>query len=99
MRNVIKFTVELETEGFTIENLDKCSDEELALIMRILPSAVSEVKSEIRRKRINRKLFELEAKPIWSAKESIFYAAYSPTLNAFDKACNRFNLFQEITTC
>ena len=80
MRNVIKFTVELNTKGFMIENPDKYSDDELALIMKVLPSAVREVKSEIRRRKISRKLFELETKSVWTAKESMFYAVYSPKL-------------------
>ena len=96
MRNVIKFTVELNTKGFMIENPDKYSDDELALIMKVLPSAVREVKSEIRRRKISRKLFELETKSVWTAKESMFYAVYSPKLNAFDIACDKFNLFKEI---
>lgn len=100
MKNVIKFTVELDNDGFTIENLNNFSEKDLALLMRVLPSAVREVKAEVRRKKICRKLFELEAKSVWTAKESIFYAAYSPKVDAFHTACNRFNLFQEIaTTC
>lgn len=100
MRNMIAFTVQLDKKGFTIENLDRFSDDELAMIMKILPSAVKEVKTDIKRRKIKRKLFELEAKSVWTAKESIFYAAYSPKINAFDTACDRFNLFQEIAaTC
>lgn len=93
MRNMIAFTVQLDKEGFTIESLDKFSDDELAMIMKILPSAVKEVKTDIIRRKIKRKLFELEAKSVWTAKESIFYAAYSPKINAFDTACDSFNLF------
>ena len=92
----IEFTVKLEKNGFTIENLDKYSGEELSLMMKILPEAVREVKSEIKHRRIREKLLRLEAKPLWTAKESIFYAAFSPKSNAFDTACNRFNLFKEI---
>ncbi len=96
MRNIIEFTVQLDSKGFTVENLDKFDGEELAQIMKVLPDAVREVKSEIKRRKIRRKLFTLEAKSVWTARESIFYAAYSPKANAFDTACDRFNLFKEM---
>ena len=96
MRNIIKFNVELDSKGFTIENLENFTDDELALIIKILPSAVREVKAVLRHWWIKRRLLELEAKTVWTAKESIFYAAYSPKLDAFDTACDRFNLFKEI---
>lgn len=93
---MIRFTVELDSKGFTIEGLDKYSKHELRLIMDALPGAVREVKKEHRRQTIARRLMELEAKPVWSMRESLFYARYSSERDAYNKACDRFNIFKEM---
>ena len=93
---MIRFTVELDSKGFTIEGLDKYSRHELRLIMDVLPGAVREVKKEHRRQTIARRLMELETKPVWTMRESLFYARYSPERDAYNKACDRFNIFKEM---
>lgn len=65
-------------------------------IMDALPGAVREVKKEHRRQTIARRLMELEAKPVWSMRESLFYARYSSERDAYSKACDRFNIFKEM---
>ena len=93
---MIRFTVELDSRGFTIEGLEKYSKHELRLIMDALPGAVREVKKEHRRQTIARRLMQLEAKTVWTMKESLFYARYSPKRDAYNRACDRFNLFKEM---
>ena len=94
--NKLKFTVTLDREGYTIEGLEKFTPYELGIIVNSLPAVVREVKAERRQRSIDRQLFKLEAKPIWTAKEALFYAHYSPERNAYCTACDRFNVFQEM---
>ena len=93
---MIRFTVELDSKGFTIEGLENYSSYELRLIMDALPGAVREVKKEHRRQMIARRLMQLEAKTVWTMKESLFYARYSPKRDAYSRACDRYNLFREM---
>lgn len=94
--SVTRFTVEIDRKGFTIENLEAFSAKDLKKIIEVLPEVVKAVREEDRKRRVCKKLLELEGKDLWTAKESIFYAFYSPKREAFNTACDRFNLFKEM---
>ena len=94
--SITRFTVDIDRTGFTVEDLSAFSARDLKILMDALPKAVKEVRKEDRRRRVCKKLMELEGKDNWTAKESIFYACYSPKRDSFDVACDRFNLFKEL---
>jgi len=95
--NKIRFTVEIDSKGFTIEGLENYSSYELRLIMDALPGAVREVKKEHRRQTIARRLMELEAKPVWSQCENRCSSPdTAPKETHTNKACDRFNIFKEM---
>lgn len=94
--SVTRFTVEIDRKGFTIENLEAFSAKDLKKIIEVVPAAVKAIKAEDRKRRVCKKLMELEAKSVWTAKESIFYAYYSPKREAINTACDRFNLSKEM---
>jgi hypothetical protein len=94
--SVTHFTVEIDRKGFTIEGLEAFSVKDLKKIIEVVPAAVKAVREEDKKRRVCKKLLELEGKELWTAKESIFYAYYSPKREAINTACDRFNLFKEM---
>lgn len=92
----IRFTVTLDSKGFTIEGLEQYSAYELGLIAQHLPDAVKAVKHERKKYAIEKKLKKLERKPVWTFREALWYSRYSNDKHAYEKACDRFNMFKEL---